>query len=117
MKKIKVVLAFIFLLASAAGTTAWAHGHARVGIYFGGPVFSPWYYPGPYYGPYYGPSYNTTTIVTQPAPVYIEQAPGPAPATAPTSASNSWYYCNNPDGYYPYVKECPSGWQKVAPQP
>ena len=111
MKTLKFTLAFIFLLASTAGNMAWAHGHAHVGVYFGGPVFWPWYYP----GPYYGPSYNTTTIITQPAPVYIEQAPGPAPAPVPSS--NAWYYCNNPDGYYPYVKECPTGWQRVAPQP
>jgi hypothetical protein len=121
MKTNKLVLAFVFLLASAAGNMAWAHGHAHVGIYFGGPVFWPGYYSAPYYGPYYspyyGPSYNTTTIITEPAPVYIEQAPRPAPAPAPSSSSNSWYYCNNPDGYYPYVKDCPSGWQRVAPQP
>jgi hypothetical protein len=26
-----------------------------------------------------------------------------------------WYYCQNPQGYYPYVKQCPSGWTKVPP--
>jgi hypothetical protein len=114
MKMVKVILAFMFLFASTAGNMAWAHGgHAHVGVYFGGPVFWPWYYS----APYYGPAYNTTTVITQPAPVYIEQTPGPAPALAPSSSSNSWYYCNNPDGYYPYVKECPAGWQRVAPQP
>lgn len=25
-----------------------------------------------------------------------------------------WYYCKNPSGYYPYVKQCPSGWMKVV---
>lgn len=108
MKTVKFILAFAFLLASTAGNAAWAYGHAHVGVYFGGPIFWPGYYPAPYYGPYY----NSTTVIAQP-PVYIEQAPGPAP----TSSSNSWYYCNNPDGYYPYVKECPSGWQRVAPHP
>jgi hypothetical protein len=103
-------LACAFLLSSAAGNAAWAHGHAHVGVYFGAPVFWPWYYPAPYYYPPY-----STTVITQPAPVYIEQAP--ESTSSPESSSNVWYYCNNPDGYYPYVKECPSGWQKVPPRP
>jgi hypothetical protein len=24
-----------------------------------------------------------------------------------------WYYCPNPEGYYPYVKSCPIGWMRV----
>jgi hypothetical protein len=24
-----------------------------------------------------------------------------------------WYYCPNPQGYYPYIKNCPNGWMKV----
>jgi hypothetical protein len=28
-----------------------------------------------------------------------------------------WYYCERSKSYYPYVKECPSGWTRVAPQP
>ena len=39
---------------------------------------------------------------------YIQQEP-------PTQ--QYWYYCQNPQGYYPYVGECPDGWQQVAPQP
>ncbi|MCL1886604.1 MAG: hypothetical protein FWG01_01520 [Betaproteobacteria bacterium] len=26
-----------------------------------------------------------------------------------------WYYCTQPQGYYPYVKECRGNWQKVIP--
>ena len=33
------------------------------------------------------------------------------------SADGYWYYCESSDGYYPYVKECPGGWQRVAPRP
>jgi hypothetical protein len=32
-------------------------------------------------------------------------------------SSNYWHYCRNPEGYYPYVKNCPNGWLQVAPQP
>ena len=28
-------------------------------------------------------------------------------------ASQSWYYCSDPAGYYPYVTQCNSGWQTV----
>ena len=26
-----------------------------------------------------------------------------------------WAYCRSPQGYYPYVSECPAGWRLVAP--
>jgi hypothetical protein len=26
-----------------------------------------------------------------------------------------WYYCSNPAGYYPYVRQCSTLWQKVVP--
>ena len=47
--------------------------------------------------------------VVEPAPVHQEQ-----PQTA---ARQYWYYCQDPAGYYPYVKECPRGWQPVSPTP
>jgi hypothetical protein len=25
----------------------------------------------------------------------------------------SWYYCSNPAGYYPYVAHCKDGWRAV----
>jgi hypothetical protein len=28
---------------------------------------------------------------------------------------NYWYYCDNPKGYYPYVRECSSAWQPIKP--
>jgi len=29
--------------------------------------------------------------------------------------ASSSYYCNDAKAYYPYVRECPSGWRRVAP--
>ena len=29
------------------------------------------------------------------------------------SASQNWYYCSDPAGYYPYVTQCNTGWQTV----
>jgi hypothetical protein len=28
-------------------------------------------------------------------------------------ATQYWYYCSNPAGYYPYVTQCNTGWQTV----
>jgi hypothetical protein len=36
-----------------------------------------------------------------------EQAPAPA----------TWYFCREANAYYPYVKQCPGGWQRVPAQP
>jgi hypothetical protein len=27
--------------------------------------------------------------------------------------SQTWYYCSDPPGYYPYVAQCNTGWQAV----
>ena len=34
-----------------------------------------------------------------------------------TQEQNYWYYCQDPPGYYPYVQQCPGGWQTVVPPP
>jgi len=31
----------------------------------------------------------------------------------PYTASQYWYYCSDPAGYYPYVTQCNTGWQTV----
>ncbi|MCL4802116.1 MAG: hypothetical protein KJ025_21165 [Burkholderiales bacterium] len=110
------------LLAAAASPAALAHGghypRARVGVYIGGPLWwgPRFYYPPAYY--YYPPYpyyYQYPPVATGPAspPVYVERG-----ETAAESDSTSWwYYCANPAGYYPYVKQCPGGWQRVAPRP
>jgi hypothetical protein len=28
-----------------------------------------------------------------------------------------WYCCQDPQGYYRWVKDCPGGWMKVVPAP
>jgi len=100
------------LLAATASSPAWAdhfHHHGpRVGVYVG-PAFGwGWYGPAPYY--YY--PYPPVVAVPAAPPTYIEQSPPLAQAQ-----SNDWYYCSNPEGYYPYIKQCPGGWQRVASQP
>jgi hypothetical protein len=100
-----------------------------VGVYFGGPVFGasfgspfydPFYAPRYYYPPVYStysPYYYSAPVVVAPAapPVYIEQSSAQA---APQSLpANYWYYCQDPQGYYPYVRNCNLNWQQVAPAP
>ena len=61
--------------------------------------------------------------LTQPQPAYVQPAPvyvQPAPVYAPNVASSSvqyWYFCAAANGYYPYVRSCPSGWQAVPTTP
>jgi|SRR5215472_15957583 len=55
-------------------------------FFFGGSFAYPWWDYYPDYG-YYGDS----------QPYY----------------SQTWYYCSDPAGYYPYVAECNTGWQAV----
>jgi hypothetical protein len=47
-------------------------------------------------------------VVETAAPVYQER---------PEAAQQYWYYCQDPQGYYPYVQQCPRGWQPVSPAP
>jgi hypothetical protein len=113
MNTVKARLGLFVLVFGAIASVpafAWHHGgHARVGVFIGAPLYwyPPYYYP-PYYSPYYPPAY----AVPSSPPTYIEQEAQPAP-----SQSNWWYYCADAKAYYPYVKECPSGWLRVASQP
>lgn len=107
--RLKYVLAALLLVMGGIGN-AWADRHHRhhsthFGVYVG-PVWGPVYYPPPRY--YYEPP-PTIVIERAPPPVYIEQA-APQP-------DRYWYYCRASRAYYPYVNECPSGWQRVSPQP
>ena len=144
MKQITVVCLVIVLIGSITSNSAWAHGgggvghvgggwgghyrgghysggwgyghgghngYSSFGFYFGAPFYSYPYYSYPYQYPYYYPP----AIITVPAtpPVYIQRSPSAAQQNPP----GYWYYCNNPEGYYPYIKECLNGWQQVGPVP
>jgi len=118
MKKHSILSALLLLICSLYSCVNWArhHGHSGFGFYFGAPLYSyPYYYDPFYRDPFYYPYYQPPTIITVPAtpPVYIQQSP-PAVQQYP---SGYWYYCNNPKGYYPYIKGCPNGWQQVDPIP
>ncbi len=122
MKSIKWIIAL--LLVAAGSGNVWAdrghwhgHGSAHFGV-FVGPYWGAGYYGAPYYYPPYYPPYASPIVIERADPsVYIEQqAPLPAPAPAALTPGY-WYYCQAALAYYPYVRECPAGWQRVAPQP
>jgi len=41
----------------------------------------------------------------------------PSPPVASTAQSAMYVYCQNPEGFFPYVQDCPSGWIPVMPGP
>jgi hypothetical protein len=103
-----------FALSGPAAAHGYGYGrgggHVTFGLHFGVPLGYYGYYPAPYY--YYPPYYPPAVVAPGPT-TYVERgdaAPSP-------DAQAYWYYCPDSRGYYPYVKQCPGGWQKVAPQP
>jgi hypothetical protein len=96
--------------------------------YWPGTWWGPGYWPGAYWGPgywgpgYWGPRYGYVyppyydgypPAYSAPAPpMYVERDAPPQPAEPVW-----WYWCAEAKAYYPYVKECAGGWQRVPPQP
>lgn len=132
MKWLRFALALMLAAGAAApgdvaadrGRSIRHHGHhaPRLGIHIGVPLY--WSWPWPYYGhaapypPYYAypPYYGYPPIVREPVapPVYIEREDR---RDEDAAAQGYWYYCDSPEGYYPYVRECPGGWERVPPRP
>ncbi len=79
-----------------------------LGVFVAAPLFWPGYFYPPAY--YYPPVVEAPYGPTE----YIEQGVAPA---APPQSQAMWYYCAEPEGYYPYVLQCPGGWQAVPPLP
>ena len=104
MKKVS----FIAVTAMAMIMAASSFSYARVGVgIVVGPGWGPWWgWPYPYYS-YYAPA---------PSPVIIQEGPETYIQRQPQAEESSyWYFCRDPKGYYPYVKKCPSGWQRIVP--
>ena len=121
----------IFINGSAmAGYRGHAHGHdhghkkglnVRIGVSIGMPVYALRYFPAPFYTvPVYAvpaPVYIYPTAIRHSSPpVYVERDSTQIDPP-PSKAQNDWYYCASSQTYYPYVKECSGGWQRVPAQP
>lgn len=146
MRRNMVVAVVIFLLALLASSVAWAHrshhgppGHGfshhgqrhhghhrnhghfhsrgRVEIIIGAPLPGAWHYrTQPHYyaqSQHYVYAYPPVIAVPSSPLVYIERGEQDGIQQPPPY----WYYCDNPHGYYPYVRVCPRGWQQVPAQP
>jgi len=141
-----LVIAAGALLCLSAGP-AQAHGgyrgHGgfggpRVGVFIGAPIVPFYYGPRYYYPPpvYYYDYPPVVRVVPAPPVVYVErgdaQAPAPdyvPPPSAPqpqppvqsaqpqAAQGPEWFFCNDSNTYYPYVRECASPWQRVPAQP
>ena len=121
MLSTKIAAAVLTLGAAVCSGPAMAYGHwhgrVGVGVYLG----VPWGWPGYYYPPAYAypPAYYYPPVVDYaPVPAYPAPAPAymPPPAPAAPVATAAWYWCAASKGYYPAVRECPTGWQRVEPQ-
>lgn len=97
----------------------YGRGYGYYGGYYGGGYFDPWFYGSPWG---YDMLYPEVVVTPGYSQAYIEPDYEPQQSIAPVdvqqaSPSNDWYYCRNPAGYYPYVKTCPNGWQRVPSTP
>jgi hypothetical protein len=94
-------------VAFAAAVAVLVCGVVPAYAWWRGPI---WIGP-PYWG--YAPP-----VVVQPSPPPVVVRPtAPQVYVQPDAGHDSYYYCESAKGYYPYVKECPQGWTRVAPQP
>jgi hypothetical protein len=108
------------------------HDHDRFGFGFGfgGGFWDPWwgwgpadYWGYPYSYPYYYPAYPA--YYAPPAGYAPQPGYAPPPGSTPETSTQAmgapppqyWYYCDNPQGYYPYVQNCGAAWRQVAATP
>ncbi len=107
-KRVIVIAALVCLSLGFFGDMVYGRGpRVIVGGYIGYPLYYP--YPYPYYYPYgypYSYSYPYEPYVEPQTPLYLEP-----------QVQTEWYYCRDPEGYYPYVTNCPGGWMRVSPTP
>ena len=85
----------------------WRHGHWWHGWH--GAHFGWWWAVGPWWYWYDGPVY--------PYPGYASATVYGDDNAYGGDDDGMWYYCRNPEGYYPYVKHCNGEWQQVPAQP
>ena len=87
-----------------SGTHSGAHhSHRHSNVFIGGafavPILWPlWDYPG----------YRIVDAYPREPLHYIEQSDE-------TAQADEWFYCQAAKTYFPYVAECPGGWQRLAP--
>jgi hypothetical protein len=78
------------------------HHHRVVAIVVAVPIFV---------GPASSPYYSNYNYYPPSQPAYVEQDP---PADMEQQPGGYWYYCADPEGYYPYVQNCPTALMLLA---
>jgi len=116
------MIAFLVLCLAVSGSALadrGHHRHHRPGVIVVNPLWGygwgPWLYPPHYYLPFGPPVY----VEQIPPPAFLEQEEESPAGSAPTTPAQTayWYYCEPQRAFFPYVQECPGGWQKVLPHP
>jgi hypothetical protein len=96
--------------------SGWRGYGPGVGVYFGAPLVWGWPWGAPAYYP--PPVVYPPVATVPPAVVYVEQgevSAEPMPGTGEVLEPGYWYYCRERGAYYPAVRQCAGGWEKVAP--
>jgi len=72
-----------------------------------------------FYDPFWWPWYDPWFYPYVPPEVIVQYAPpaGYLPPPTGAAAQQYWYRCGNPEGYYPYVRQCSTGWEQVPVSP
>jgi hypothetical protein len=89
----------------------WRRGYWHRGWH--GPRFGWWWVAGPSWYLYSAPVYPypspyvPPTVIRETVTVVEQDIEEP----------DYWYYCENPEGYYPYVQECSEEWFRVPAEP
>jgi hypothetical protein len=97
-----MILMLTMLLVASAVPAQARHGYRRHHAWIAPRVVVPVV---PWWAPY---TYTYPPVVVAPPPRVYVQSPPP---------QSYWYYCDSPEGYYPYVAQCPGGWRAVVPTP
>ena len=108
------------------GYGGWHGGYwgPRIGFYYGGPGYwGGW--PGAWaawpfaWDAAYAYGYSAAPMIvydTAQPQSFIQQEPPAGVAAQAAPEASYWYYCTQPAGYFPYVKDCSQAWLKVVPQ-
>jgi hypothetical protein len=90
----------------------FGRSHGRFGIVG---IYAPFWwgygYPYSYYG-YYGDGPDHGYYGDDPSCSYYGACPNYGYGSQ-RNARQTWYYCSDPAGYYPYVAQCKMGWLPV----
>lgn len=107
MKKLAIVLAALAILAASALPAQayhWRYHHPLWG-------WGWWSHePGPFYPPAVVHVPPQIIVVPQQPQTYVQRQQEQSPPQF------VWYWCTDPQGFYPYIQQCKSAWMKVIPE-